>query len=61
MPKPEEGDILIVPEEYLNTTSPDFVQSLYFEPLKDEEKVKKSDIAGLYTKNKNYILKRIYG
>ncbi len=63
MPQPDEGDILIVNEEYLNTSSPDFVRTLYFKPLEEKEKadVKKSDIAGLHTKDKNYLLRRIYG
>lgn len=63
MPEPKIGDILLFDEEYLNTSSPDFVQSLYFEPL-DEKKAKeirKFDIAGLQTKDKNYLLRRIYG
>ena len=60
MPEPKIGDILLFDEEYLNTSSPDFVQSLYFQPL-DEEKakeVRKFDIAGLQTKNKNYLFYR---
>ena len=63
MPQPEVGDILIVNDEYLNTNSPNFVQSLYFEPLSEEnaKRVNKFDIAGLHTKSKNYLLRRVYG
>lgn len=63
MPNPKVGDILFFPKSYLNINSPDFVHSLYFEPLDNKElqENSKTDLAGLYTKNKNYILKRIYG
>ena len=63
MPKPKLGDVLIVPEEWLNTKSPDFVHSLYFEPLEnnDNDEVKESDIVALHTKSKNYVIKRVYG
>ena len=63
MPKPKVGDVLIFPEEWLDTSSPDHVHSLYFEPFDDskEGRVKKEDLVGLKSNRKSYILKRIYG
>ena len=62
MPKPKVGDVLILSENCLDTKSPDFVSMLQFEVLdeKNIKKFKESDIMALHTKNKDYILHRIY-
>ena len=59
MPKPKKGDVLIMPEKWLDRKSPDFVGFMCFEP--GDEKSPKGEVVGLHTKTKDYILKRIYG
>ena len=59
MPKPEKGDILILPEEWLDRRSPNFVGFMCFEP--SAEKASKCEVIGLHTKTQDYVLKRVYG
>lgn len=63
MPRAQEGDMLILPRKWLDKNSPNFVHMLSFEPFEDEDIdfSKEKNIACLKTKEKQYIMKRIYG
>ena len=62
MPQPQVGDILLAPKEILDTKSLNYVHFLCFMPLKEGDKpLRETDTFGLHTKNKNYVLKRVYG
>ncbi len=61
--QPEMGDVLIIPEHWLNTRSLNYVHSLCFELVKDKAIAEqyKEHIIGFNTKDKKYVLKRVYG
>ena len=60
--KPQVNDILVLDKSMTDTNSKEFSQPYAFEPLKDDDMdIVAKDIAGLVTKDKKYILKRIYG
>ena len=60
--KPKVNDTLVLNENLLNTKHKDYSQPYAFEILNDNDlDVKENDMAGLVTKDKKYILKRIYG
>ena len=64
MDEPKIGDVLVLNEELLNINNENFVQPYAFEILTENEDFKwlnENDMAALVTKDKKYILKRIYG
>ena len=59
---PKVGDVILLNEKLLNPKSDLYIQSYAFEEFKEiENNLDKADLAGLITKDKKYILKRMYG
>lgn len=62
MDKPQVGDVLLLNENLLNPKYEWYGQPYAFEKLdNDKTDLKEIDLAGIFTKNKKYILKRVYG
>ncbi len=60
--KPKVDDILLIDKRLLDHKNEWFSQPYAFEIFNDDEDdLKEIDLVGLLTKNKKYILKRIYG
>ena len=59
---PKVGDIILLNEELLDPKSDLYIQSYAFEKFNEiENNLDKADLAGLITKDKKYVLKRMYG
>lgn len=59
---PQVGDVLLLNERLLNPKDEWFSQPYAFEALEDsDDGLKEIDLAGLITKDKKYLLKRVYG
>ena len=59
---PNVGDIILISEKLLDPKSDLYIQSYAFEELEEITKnLDEADLAGLITKDKKYILKRMYG
>lgn len=59
---PKLGDIILLNEKLLDPKSDLYVQSYAFEKLNEiENNFDETDLAGLMSNDKKYILKRMYG
>ena len=60
--EPKVGDLIVINEKLLDPKSDLYIQSYAFEEFNEiENNLDEADLAGLITKDKKYILKRIYG
>lgn len=60
--EPKVDDLIVINEKLLDPKSDLYIQSYAFEELGEiESNLDETDLAGLITKDKKYILKRMYG
>ncbi len=60
--KPKINDILLLDERLLDKNYKGYSQSYAFEKFNDDDKnLNETDLVGLVSKDKKYILKRVYG
>ena len=59
---PKVGDLIMVNEKLLDPKSEHYIQSYAFEKLGEiESNLDETDLAGLMSNDKKYVLKRMYG
>lgn len=59
---PKVGDLIMINEKLLDPKSEHYIQSYAFEKLGEiENNLDETDLAGLMSNDKKYVLKRMYG